>query len=110
MHFSQTIIVALILDTVLLPTQVVDPIILWGLSHQPLEINRFAGLLAVAVCSVLKLRQRSLGLPQQLRPGLNGMNDASGLLLVLTVAVVGVFHTIAPDRWVPISLLARQRG
>lgn len=38
------------------------------------------------------------------------MNNASGLLLVLTVAVVGVLHTIVPDHWVPITLLARQRG
>lgn len=38
------------------------------------------------------------------------MNDASGLLLVLTVAIVGVFHTVVPDHWVPITLLARQRG
>ena len=36
--------------------------------------------------------------------------NASGLLLVFTVAVVGVLHTIVPDHWVPISLLARQRG
>ena len=34
------------------------------------------------------------------------MNEASGL----TVAVVGVFHTVVPDHWVPITLLARQRG
>ena len=38
------------------------------------------------------------------------MNDASGLLLVLAVAVVGVLHTVVPDHWVPITLLARQRG
>src|SRR5580692_13035958 len=38
------------------------------------------------------------------------MNDASGLLLVLTVTVVGVLHTVVPDHWVPITLLARQRG
>src|ERR1700722_9378718 len=38
------------------------------------------------------------------------MNDASGLLLVLSVAVVGVLHTVVPDHWVPITLLARQRG
>ena len=37
------------------------------------------------------------------------MNDAA-LLLVLTVAIVGVLHTIVPDHWVPITLLARQRG
>ena len=38
------------------------------------------------------------------------MNTASGLLLVLSVAVIGVLHTIVPDHWVPITLLARQRG
>jgi hypothetical protein len=37
------------------------------------------------------------------------MNDAA-LLLVLTVAVVAVLHTIVPDHWVPITLMARQRG
>lgn len=36
--------------------------------------------------------------------------NTSGLLLVFTVAVVGVLHTIVPDHWVPITLLARQRG
>lgn len=38
------------------------------------------------------------------------MMNAAGLLLVLTVAVVGVLHTAVPDHWVPITLLARQRG
>jgi hypothetical protein len=32
------------------------------------------------------------------------------LLLVGAVATVGVLHTIVPDHWVPISLIARQRG
>jgi hypothetical protein len=36
--------------------------------------------------------------------------DASGWLLVLSVAVVGVLHTAVPDHWLPITLLARQRG
>ncbi|MBV9786149.1 MAG: hypothetical protein JO264_20290 [Acidisphaera sp.] len=36
--------------------------------------------------------------------------NAPGLLLVVTVTVVGVLHTIVPDHWVPIVLLARQRG
>jgi nickel/cobalt transporter (NicO) family protein len=31
-------------------------------------------------------------------------------LLVGAVAVVGVLHTIVPDHWVPITLIARQRG
>ena len=32
------------------------------------------------------------------------------LLLVAAVAVVGVLHTMVPDHWVPITLVARQRG
>jgi len=32
------------------------------------------------------------------------------LLLVCAVAAVGVLHTIVPDHWVPITLIARQRG
>ena len=35
---------------------------------------------------------------------------SSGLLLVGVVATVGVLHTIVPDHWVPITLIARQRG
>ena len=31
-------------------------------------------------------------------------------LLIGTVAAVGVLHTIVPDHWVPITLIARQRG
>jgi hypothetical protein len=31
-------------------------------------------------------------------------------LLLVTVAAVGVFHTVVPDHWLPISLLARQEG
>jgi ABC-type nickel/cobalt efflux system permease component RcnA len=31
-------------------------------------------------------------------------------LLIGAVAVVGVLHTIVPDHWVPITLIARQRG
>jgi hypothetical protein len=38
------------------------------------------------------------------------MIDLSGLLLVAAVAAVGILHTIVPDHWVPITLLARQRG
>jgi hypothetical protein len=38
------------------------------------------------------------------------MTDWPGLLLVAAVAGVGVLHTIVPDHWVPITLLARQRG
>src|SRR5271155_462775 len=38
------------------------------------------------------------------------MSDSSALLLVGAVAAVGVLHTIVPDHWVPIALMARQRG
>jgi ABC-type nickel/cobalt efflux system permease component RcnA len=38
------------------------------------------------------------------------MIDSSALLLVGAVAAVGVLHTIVPDHWVPITLIARQRG
>ena len=38
------------------------------------------------------------------------MADASALVLVGAVAAVGVLHTIVPDHWVPITLIARQRG
>jgi ABC-type nickel/cobalt efflux system permease component RcnA len=31
-------------------------------------------------------------------------------LLIFAVAAVGVLHTVVPDHWVPIVLLARQRG
>jgi len=31
-------------------------------------------------------------------------------LLIGTVAAVGVLHTLVPDHWAPIALLARQRG
>jgi ABC-type nickel/cobalt efflux system permease component RcnA len=37
-------------------------------------------------------------------------NSAPGLLLVLSVLVVGVLHTVVPDHWAPIALIARQRG
>ena len=38
------------------------------------------------------------------------MSDSFALLLVGAVAAVGVLHTIVPDHWVPITLIARQRG
>jgi hypothetical protein len=38
------------------------------------------------------------------------MSETSGLLLVGAVAAVGVLHTLVPDHWVPITLIARQRG
>lgn len=38
------------------------------------------------------------------------MSDSPALLLVGAVATVGILHTIVPDHWVPITLMARQRG
>lgn len=38
------------------------------------------------------------------------MNYTPELLLVGAVAAVGVLHTIVPDHWVPITLIARQQG
>ncbi|MBW4025474.1 MAG: hypothetical protein HIU92_20485 [Proteobacteria bacterium] len=35
---------------------------------------------------------------------------SEALFLVAAVAGVGVLHTIVPDHWVPITLIARQRG
>ncbi len=36
--------------------------------------------------------------------------NTRALLLVLTVAAIGMLHTAVPDHWAPIALLARQRG
>jgi nickel/cobalt transporter (NicO) family protein len=38
------------------------------------------------------------------------MNYVSQLLLIAAVGGVGVLHTIVPDHWVPITLIARQRS
>jgi hypothetical protein len=38
------------------------------------------------------------------------VNYGPELLLVAAVATVGVLHTMVPDHWVPIILIARQRG
>ncbi len=38
------------------------------------------------------------------------MNSGSQSLLIGAVAAVGVFHTLVPDHWVPITVIARQRG
>lgn len=38
------------------------------------------------------------------------LNTSSAALLVCAVLIVGVLHTIVPDHWVPITLIARQRG
>ena len=32
------------------------------------------------------------------------------ILLVLGVVGVGILHTVVPDHWLPIAMLARQRG
>ena len=34
----------------------------------------------------------------------------SAVLLIIAVGVVGVLHTMVPDHWAPIALMARQRG
>jgi hypothetical protein len=38
------------------------------------------------------------------------MSAGPQLLLIGAVAAVGVLHTVVPDHWVPIALIARQRG
>ncbi|MGH7089397.1 MAG: hypothetical protein ACREFQ_10915, partial [Stellaceae bacterium] len=38
------------------------------------------------------------------------MTEGPELLLVGAVAVVGVLHTLVPDHWTPIVILARQHG
>lgn len=38
------------------------------------------------------------------------MSDSSALLLVGAVAAVRVLHTVVPDHWVPITLIAGRRG
>ncbi len=35
---------------------------------------------------------------------------SSQLVLIGAVAAVGVLHTMVPDHWVPITVIARQRG
>jgi hypothetical protein len=45
--------------------------------------------------------------------GITGRRRVSGtpeFLLVGAVALVGVLHTLVPDHWVPITLIARQQG
>lgn len=39
-----------------------------------------------------------------------GMSAVSPTLLIATVAAVGVLHTMVPDHWAPIAILARQQG
>src|SRR5579871_4629249 len=36
--------------------------------------------------------------------------NAAALFLILAVAAVGVLHTAVPDHWLPIALMARERG
>lgn len=38
------------------------------------------------------------------------MIQPAELLLIVAVGTVGVLHTMVPDHWAPITLLARQRG
>lgn len=38
------------------------------------------------------------------------MIDSTGGVLIVTVAAVGILHTIVPDHWAPIVILARQQG
>ena len=38
------------------------------------------------------------------------LTSATPALLVLAVAAVGVLHTLVPDHWVPIALVARKQG
>ncbi|HYL34264.1 MAG TPA: hypothetical protein VEU53_14085 [Stellaceae bacterium] len=38
------------------------------------------------------------------------LNSAPALLLLAAVVAVGILHTMVPDHWVPITMLARQHG
>ncbi|HEY5337240.1 MAG TPA: hypothetical protein VIJ85_03480 [Rhizomicrobium sp.] len=38
------------------------------------------------------------------------LNSAPALLLIVAVGVVGVLHTMVPDHWAPIALMAKQQG
>jgi ABC-type nickel/cobalt efflux system permease component RcnA len=40
----------------------------------------------------------------------HNLNSAPAILLIVAVGVVGVLHTMVPDHWAPITLMARQRG
>jgi len=42
--------------------------------------------------------------------GITRMIDRAGFILIITVAAVGVLHTIVPDHWAPIVVLGRQQG
>jgi ABC-type nickel/cobalt efflux system permease component RcnA len=40
----------------------------------------------------------------------HNLSSAPAFLLIVAVGVVGVLHTMVPDHWAPITLIARQRG
>lgn len=40
----------------------------------------------------------------------DNLNTAPALLLLAAVVAVGILHTMVPDHWVPITVLARQHG
>ncbi|MDE2513290.1 MAG: hypothetical protein KGL22_04235 [Alphaproteobacteria bacterium] len=40
----------------------------------------------------------------------DNLNTAPALLLLAAVVAVGILHTMVPDHWVPITMLARQYG
>jgi hypothetical protein len=41
---------------------------------------------------------------------LAGLDNAPAMLLIAAVGAIGVLHTMVPDHWAPIALIARQRG
>src|SRR5690348_6239524 len=41
---------------------------------------------------------------------IDNLNTAPALLLLVAVVAVGILHTMVPDHWVPITMLARQHG
>src|SRR5215469_6183317 len=43
-------------------------------------------------------------------PLVDNLNTAPAFLLLAAVVAVGVLHTMVPDHWVPIAMLARQHG
>jgi nickel/cobalt transporter (NicO) family protein len=43
-------------------------------------------------------------------PVFHDLSAAPALLLIVAVVAVGILHTLVPDHWVPIAMLARQHG
>lgn len=43
-------------------------------------------------------------------PFVHDLSAAPALLLIAAVVAVGILHTLVPDHWVPIAMLARQHG